>query len=179
MRTSWIRRSIMVNCEKIMIFSVLLLRCSMAFTSSITLRIFAESLSEVSTFLVITSQELQWIPLGFARLGATLAMTLTSEDRTYLTKQIWHFDAALRFMLLRAFAKSFPSSSSSWVGSSSRLITASSSTFQSPLTKEGWLHAGFSQLTFDREQVDQSYLPWRRRRSIVNTCMYARLSFVL
>lgn len=52
LRTSWMRRSIMVNCEKMMIFSVFLLRCSMPFTSSMILRIFAESLSEVSTFLV-------------------------------------------------------------------------------------------------------------------------------
>ena len=109
------RRNIVVNCEKMMIFSVFLVRSSMSSTSSMILRIFAESLSEVSiSVATIAWQELQWVSLGFERLGEILVMISRAGDSTYLIKQSWHLDAAPRFRLSRALAKSFPSSSSSW-----------------------------------------------------------------
>ena len=82
------RRSIVVNCEKIMIFSVLLDRSSTPSTSSAILRSFAESIPEMWTsLLTISLQELQWVSLGFESLRTNLVMALMTEEVTYLTKQ--------------------------------------------------------------------------------------------
>lgn len=88
LRIPWMRRNVIVNCEKIMTFSVPSFRCSMSSTSSINLRIFVEPLSKVPTLLATTAwQELQCVSFGLSSLGVmsaifrTLPTSLTRRSR--------------------------------------------------------------------------------------------------